>query len=176
MSEVTGETGVAAFAFTGNTGCEVGDDVGEAMERVRGMRVSVCITANLSPLHWIQSETLRTAVPLITSLGIAIESTVIDRHTTTKRDAPSATARVLGDLLPQSHQVVSERYGAPVSDHRVILTCMSEMYELSHTVRDLRLVATGALILTDQLARLENGLFTAAWLYRLYSTTRAGGI
>ncbi|MFD4182806.1 dihydrodipicolinate reductase C-terminal domain-containing protein [Rhodococcus sp. NPDC058514] len=134
--------------------------------------VPVVVAANLSPLHWIQEQNVRTAVALIGSIGIDVESTVIERHPTTKRDAPSATAVVLADGLPASTTTISERYGARVSDHRVVLTCLSETYELSHSVRDLRLAAVGAIALGGRLATAEPGMYTTAELFGSLDSVR----
>ncbi|BDU06798.1 hypothetical protein FMUBM48_30610 [Nocardia cyriacigeorgica] len=130
-----------------------------------GRRVPVGVVANLSPLHWVQSRAAALSGELLAKLAIETQATVVDRHPPTKRDAPSATARVLAGVMPEPVTVVSERSGRPVSDHRVVLTAAGETYELSHSVRDLRLAASAAVRLGAELATAAPGLYSADDLY-----------
>lgn len=128
-------------------------------------QVPVLIAANLSPLHWLQARAAELAARLAPILIPDAEFTVVDRHPTTKRDAPSATAKNLAALLPEQSTVLAQRYGAAVSDHHVILTAGSESWELSHRVRDLRGPATAALTLAAWLEQAGPGRYTAAEVF-----------
>lgn len=133
--------------------------------RALSRRVPVAVAANLSPLHWVHSRATALSCDLLAAAGIATRATVVDRHPPTKRDAPSATARVLAESIPEPVTVVSERAGGPVSDHRVVLTATGETYELSHSVRDLRLAASGALCLGAEIRAAAPGIYSADDLY-----------
>jgi 4-hydroxy-tetrahydrodipicolinate reductase len=66
--------------------------------------------------------------------------TVLDRHPTTKKDAPSATAIRLADVLRSAAQAVavrSDRYGDPVADHSIVLEFGSETLRVEHSVSSL---------------------------------------
>lgn len=138
---------------------------GDRELRALAERVPVLVAANLSPLHWAQARAAELAAALTAALLPDAEYTVIDRHPRTKRDAPSATARTLAALLPAGTAVLSERFGAPVSDHRVLITAGSETWELTHAVRDLRGPAAGALRLAAWLEHARPGLYRAADVY-----------
>ncbi|MGV9664573.1 dihydrodipicolinate reductase C-terminal domain-containing protein [Nocardia niigatensis] len=128
-------------------------------------RIPVAMAANLSPLHWIQARAAATAAHLAAAIGYDVETTVIDRHPATKQDAPSATARLLLEQAGGAGMVISERYGLPVSDHRLLFTGQSETLELTHSVRDLHPAAEGALRLAARLTTLSPGWYTADQLY-----------
>ncbi|HLS75817.1 MAG TPA: dihydrodipicolinate reductase C-terminal domain-containing protein [Nocardia sp.] len=133
----------------------------EAVLAALSERVPVLVAANLSPLHWLQARAAELLARLAPALVPDAEITVLDRHPTTKLDAPSATARKLAALLPEHTAVHSARYGAAVSDHHVLLTVGGESLELSHRVRDLRGPATAALALAAWLERARPGRYAA---------------
>jgi 4-hydroxy-tetrahydrodipicolinate reductase len=90
------------------------------------------------------NEALRTKVP-------AWECTIVERHTTSKRDRPSATARELASFWYRtSGRAVADlaaiRGGLPLSDHEVILTSEEELLTIKHSVTDRRAAARGALL------------------------------
>ncbi|MBF6352952.1 hypothetical protein IU449_00045 [Nocardia higoensis] len=128
-------------------------------------QVPVLIAANLSPLHWLQARAAELAARLAVALVPDAEFTVIDRHPTTKLDAPSATAKNLAALLPEQTTVLAQRYGHAVSDHHVVLTAGAESWESIHRVRDLRGPATAALTLAAWLEQARPGLYTAAEVF-----------
>ncbi|MFI9413042.1 dihydrodipicolinate reductase C-terminal domain-containing protein [Nocardia gamkensis] len=129
---------------------------------VLAQRVPVMIAANLSPLHWVQARAAELAARLAVALVPDAEFTVLDRHPTTKLDAPSATAKNLAAVLPDGAAVLAQRYGMPVSDHRVVISSAGESWELSHRVRDLCGPAVAALSLAGWLERSTPGRYTAA--------------
>lgn len=124
--------------------------------------VPVMIAANLSPLHWLQARAVELAARLAVALVPDAEFTVLDRHPTTKLDAPSATAANLAALLPDGAAVLAQRYGMPVSDHHVVIASAGESWELSHRVRDLDGPAAAALGLAAWLEQAGPGRYTAA--------------
>ncbi|MBF6387603.1 hypothetical protein IU444_26080 [Nocardia farcinica] len=125
-------------------------------------RIPVLVAANLSPLHWVQARAAELAARLVDAVVPDAEFAVLDRHPATKADAPSATAQSLATLLPQDAAVLAHRYGAPVSDHHVVITAGGESWELSHRVRDLRGPAAAALTLAAWLEEAGPGRYTAA--------------
>ncbi|MBF5000864.1 hypothetical protein IRT45_27370 [Nocardia sp. BSTN01] len=139
-------------------------------ERLRLLRelsaeIPVALATNLSPLHWIQMRTAALAAQLAGAISDDMETTILDRHPTTKRDAPSGTARLLRETMGGHADITSVRYGPMVSDHHVVFTAGPETLELNHSVRDIRAAALGALRLAGELVRLPAGWFTAAQLY-----------
>ncbi|MFD6105986.1 dihydrodipicolinate reductase C-terminal domain-containing protein [Nocardia salmonicida] len=153
----------------------VSDPSAEQVERLRSLsdRVPVARASNLSPLHWIQARALQLSGRLAATLLPVVQVTVIERHPPTKKDAPSATARVLAAIPEQQTAIVSERFGPPVSDHRVLFTQGSETLEFAHSVRDLSLPAVGALVLATELAKSASGWFSTDELYERISTVAA---
>ncbi|WP_280261318.1 dihydrodipicolinate reductase C-terminal domain-containing protein [Nocardia abscessus] len=127
--------------------------------------IPVMIATNLSPLHWLQARATELAAGLAAALVPDAEYTVLDRHPTTKLDAPSATAKNLAALLPDGAPILAQRYGAPVSDHQVVITAVGESWELSHRVRDLRGPAAAALSLAAWLEQAAAGRYTAAEVF-----------
>ena len=107
----------------------------------------------------------REAAQRFAALGLPVEVTVHARHPATKRDAPSATARELGARAGGSPDLLSTRSGGPVSDHSVRFSTAAASYELTHSVRDLRLSAEGALLLAGRLLGRPAGLYTTDDLY-----------
>ncbi|MEU8899878.1 dihydrodipicolinate reductase C-terminal domain-containing protein [Nocardia sp. NPDC048505] len=145
----------------------VSDPAPADLERLHalGAGAPVALIPNLSPLQWIQTRSAQLAGRLAAALDLTAEITVIDRHTAAKRDAPSATARRLAGVLPESAQVVSERFGVRVCDHRVLFATGGESLELTHAVRDLESAARAALRLAARLAGSAPGFYTADQLY-----------
>ena len=127
--------------------------------------VPVVLAANLSPIHWVHARATREAAQRFAALGLPVEVTVHDRHPATKRDAPSATARELGARAGGSPDLLSTRSGGPVSDHSVRFSTAAASYELTHSVRDLRLSAEGALLPAGRLLGRPAGLYTTDDLY-----------
>ncbi|MEU4318372.1 dihydrodipicolinate reductase C-terminal domain-containing protein [Nocardia fluminea] len=127
--------------------------------------VAVTVAANLSALHWVHARTVELAARLGLAIGCDLETVVLDRHPQSKRDAPSATARVLHERAGGSGRIISERYGAPVNDHHVVFGAPHESLDIHHSVRDLRAAAAGALRLAAQATTLSAGRYTADELY-----------
>ncbi|MGW0248459.1 dihydrodipicolinate reductase C-terminal domain-containing protein [Nocardia goodfellowii] len=133
--------------------------------RALGAEVPVAWIANLSPLQWIQTQAVQLSGRFAAALDMDAEITVIDRHTAAKQDAPSATARRLAAVLGPSAQVISERFGVRVCDHRVLFAVGGETFEITHSVRDLQSAAKNALRMAAQLATAGPGYHTADELY-----------
>lgn len=80
----------------------------------------------------------------------AISTTIIDRHPVTKKDRPSATALMLGDIWSQAkgalvNDIASVRGGAAVSDHTVLVSFNGETLEVKHSVQERSAAASGAI-------------------------------
>ncbi|MDR7168014.1 4-hydroxy-tetrahydrodipicolinate reductase [Nocardia kruczakiae] len=148
-------------------------------ERLRLLRdlsaeIPVALATNLSPLHWIQVRTAALAAQLAGAITDDAETMIVDRHPATKRDAPSATARLLRETMGGHADITSVRYGPMVSDHHIVFTAGPETLELNHSVRDIRAAALGALRLAGELVGLPAGWFTAAQLYDRIAERSAG--
>jgi 4-hydroxy-tetrahydrodipicolinate reductase len=108
-----------------------------------GLRV--LLAENFSFGHHVQQ---RLAEVLAASCADAAEFLVVDRHPTTKRDAPSATAGRLAQLVRSrggAAEIASLRCGPPVSAHAVVATLPGETIEISHAVSSRDVLADGAL-------------------------------
>ncbi|MFF2554232.1 dihydrodipicolinate reductase C-terminal domain-containing protein [Nocardia sp. NPDC058058] len=145
----------------------VSDPGPEDLLRLRELstEVPVGLIANLSPLQWIQTRAVELSGHLAHALELDAEITVVDRHTAAKVDAPSATARLLSEALEKRAEVISERFGVRVCDHRVLFASGGETYEITHSVRDLAVAAAAAVRLGEQLARAGAGWYTTDALY-----------
>ena len=78
------------------------------------------------------------------------DSHIIEAHHRAKVDAPSGTARglstVVGKAFGAAVPITSVRTGHMPGDHDVIFNAPFEQIRLSHTVRDRRVFAEGALV------------------------------
>jgi 4-hydroxy-tetrahydrodipicolinate reductase len=124
-----------------------------------GRDVAVLRADNLSLGHYLQKC-------LITSLATMVASAspddtgwhVLDRHPSTKRDRPSATAQALAQAVRSEGAtdvgVDSVRGGLPVCDHTVETVIGQETVAVFHSVRDWSTYATSA-------------VHAAQWLYQV---------
>lgn len=118
--------------------------------------IPVVLATNLSRGHVLQ---LAIARLLAIKPGGASRVTVLDRHPVSKKDAPSATARVLADAVGTGC-ITAVREGKPVADHQIILEWPGEVLEITHRVTSLDAPVQGALAAIEAAARLERpGLY-----------------
>lgn len=75
---------------------------------------------------------------------------IIDEHHAQKKDAPSGTAKTLGEAVTRGSggkktpQITSIRAGSIVGEHEVIFAGQGETIRLHHSVTDRRIFARGA--------------------------------
>ena len=129
-------------------------------------RLPVVLATNLSPGHWLQTRLTRQLAALVKQCDLAAAAAVYERHPTTKRDRPSASARQLAETW-QEHapaavsEVVSLRHGPAVSDHRVQLDLLGESLCIAHEVNNLSAAAQGGLLVAARAHELPAGLVTS---------------
>jgi 4-hydroxy-tetrahydrodipicolinate reductase len=100
------------------------------------------------------------------ALGKDYEAEIIEAHHDQKKDAPSGTAKRLGEVvskvkgkMPPIHSV---RLGDIVGDHTVIFAGKGERIELTHRAHSRDAFAKGALDAAKFLAGKKPGLYTMA--------------
>ena len=132
--------------------------------REAAARIPVVIAGNLTEGHRIQKALAR----LVVTMAGTAERHVVDRHCTTKKDAPSATALALHDALGEATVEVL-RHGAPVADHHIILTWPDEVLEIVHRVTSLEPAVQGALTVIRRTAALDKaGLYSLDDIFSLH--------
>jgi len=106
------------------------------------------------------------AEELAKALGEDYEAEIIEAHHNQKKDAPSGTAKRLGEVvsrvkgkMPPMHSV---RLGDIVGDHTVIFAGKGERIELTHRAHSRDAFAKGALDAVKFLVGKQPGLYTMA--------------
>lgn len=98
-------------------------------------------------------------------LGPDFDIGILDVHHRHKRDAPSGTARALGDALKavgRSAEIVAQRLGAVIGDHTVTFAGPGERLLLTHHAEDRALFARGALAAAEFLQTQAPGTYEMA--------------
>ncbi|MFB7949848.1 dihydrodipicolinate reductase C-terminal domain-containing protein [Kitasatospora phosalacinea] len=126
--------------------------------------------ANLSLGHWLQRQAIAALARAFPAGADRPEAVVHERHTTAKKDSPSASALGLAELWTDltgepPAATASLRGGLPVSEHTLILTFDHQTLTLSHDVRSLAAAGTGAVLGAQWLARAQAGLWTMDEVY-----------
>lgn len=108
----------------------------------------------------------RIAEEVARSLGEGYEAEIVEVHHNQKKDAPSGTAKRLGEAvsrvkgkMPPIHSV---RLGDMVGDHTVIFAGKGERIELTHRAHSRDAFAKGSIDAAKFLARKKPGLYTMA--------------
>ena len=153
-----------------------------AREALRGMArdIPLLIAANTSVGLTVVAKLARMATA---ALGPEFDVEILEAHHRDKRDAPSGTARVLGDAVaeargrPLSDLAVYDRHGldAPrqegsigfsvvrggdiIGEHTVVFAAAGERVEISHRVSDRQIFARGALKAAAWLIGRPAGLY-----------------
>lgn len=131
--------------------------------------VSTVVRApNLSMGYWVLTGVLRSALRTATRLEPDIF--VHDRHPTTKKDAPSATALALAAIIEaetgeEPLDISSERRGEPVNDHLVKIQLEGEQLLLRHRVAGIHAMARGAVMVAGWIAKSPPGLVEITDVY-----------
>lgn len=132
--------------------------------------VPVMRAENFSFGNFIQKELLKKTAQLLLKASVKYETGVIDRHTTSKLDSPSATAHALAETWQQAtgkqvNTISSVRAGLPVSDHTVNLIFEGEELCLFHSVRERTAAANGALLAAHWILNKPAALWTMTDVY-----------
>ena len=136
------------------TGLDAGT---EATIEALSQRVAVLRASNLSFGNAMVERMLRSIPPGARSL---LGADIVEHHHAGKKDAPSGTALALGKILGEPVTIHSIRAGTVPGTHRVILSAMGEMIEVTHTVIDRAVFARGALRAVQFLEGRPPGRYT----------------
>jgi 4-hydroxy-tetrahydrodipicolinate reductase len=97
-------------------------------------------------------------------LGSEFRAEIVETHHTKKLDAPSGTAKTLGEILKQSGRsdvpIQSIREGDVVGEHTVALVGPSERLELTHRAGSREIFARGALRAAKWIVGKPAGLYS----------------
>ncbi|MET0133325.1 MAG: dihydrodipicolinate reductase C-terminal domain-containing protein [Kibdelosporangium sp.] len=141
------------------------DSAGDATLRELAEIVPVVRAVNLSLGHWVQAHLLQRAAQLVRAMPEKPGAAVLERHTTAKRDRPSATAKALAAMWGDVTEIASYRSGLPVSEHRVDLTFTGESLSLHHDVRDLGAAVHGVFVAVEWARSATTGFVTIRELF-----------
>lgn len=126
--------------------------------------------ANLSLGHWLQRQAIAALAQAFPAGAERPEAVVHERHTTAKKDSPSASALALAELWTdrtgdRPAGIASLRGGLPVSEHTLTLTFDHQTLTIGHDVRSLAAAGAGALLGVRWLAQAETGLWSMDDVY-----------
>jgi 4-hydroxy-tetrahydrodipicolinate reductase len=97
-------------------------------------------------------------------LGEDFAAEISETHHTKKKDAPSGTAKTLGEILTQTGKsnvpIQSIREGEVVGDHTVLFTGPNEKLELTHRADSREIFARGALRAAEWVVGKQPGLYS----------------
>jgi 4-hydroxy-tetrahydrodipicolinate reductase len=97
-------------------------------------------------------------------LGAEFKPEIVETHHTKKKDAPSGTAKTLGEILKQQLKIEipieSIREGDVVGEHTVTLVGPSERLELTHSAGSREIFASGALRAAQWVVGKSPGLYS----------------
>ena len=97
-------------------------------------------------------------------LGADFNPEIVETHHTKKKDAPSGTAKTLGEILKTMRDseipIQSIREGDVVGEHRVIFSGSGESLELTHRAANRGIFAAGALRAAKWIINKPPGLYS----------------
>ena len=97
-------------------------------------------------------------------LGAEFKAEIVETHHTKKKDAPSGTAKTLGEILKRELKVEipieSIREGDVVGEHTVTLVGPRERLELTHSAGSREIFASGALRAAQWVVGKSPGLYS----------------
>lgn len=97
-------------------------------------------------------------------LGEEFAAEITETHHTKKKDAPSGTAKTLGEVLRQAGRsnvpIQSIREGDVVGDHTVVFIGPNERLELTHRAGSREIFASGALRAAEWVVGKPAGLYS----------------
>ena len=123
--------------------------------------VAIVLASNFSVgvnvLFWLTRKTAEL-------LGSDFEPEIIETHHKMKKDAPSGTAKTLGEILKTQRNseipIQSVREGDVVGEHTVIFSGPGERLELTHRAGDRGIFAAGALRAAKWIINKPPGLYS----------------
>ena len=97
-------------------------------------------------------------------LGSEFKPEIVETHHTQKKDAPSGTAKALGEILKEAGKsdvpIRSIREGDVVGEHTVTFVGPSERLELTHRAESREIFARGALRAAEWIVGKPAGLYS----------------
>jgi 4-hydroxy-tetrahydrodipicolinate reductase len=99
-------------------------------------------------------------------LGRDFDAEIVETHHTMKKDAPSGTAKTLGEVLKAAQKIENEipiqsiREGDVVGEHTVIFSGPGERLELTHRAASREIFARGTLRAAEWIINQPPGLYT----------------
>jgi len=97
-------------------------------------------------------------------LGQDFAAEITETHHTKKKDAPSGTAKTLGEILTEAGKsnlpIQSIREGEVVGDHTVVFVGPNERLELTHRAGSREIFARGALLAAEWVVGKPAGLYS----------------
>jgi 4-hydroxy-tetrahydrodipicolinate reductase len=126
-----------------------------------GRSVAIVLASNFSVgvnvLFWLTRKTAEL-------LGSDFDPEIIETHHKMKKDAPSGTAKSLGEILKTLRNseisIQSIREGEVVGEHTVIFAGPGERLELTHHAADRAIFAAGALRAAKWIINKAAGLYS----------------
>jgi 4-hydroxy-tetrahydrodipicolinate reductase len=126
-----------------------------------GRSVAIVLASNFSVgvnvLFWLTRKTAEL-------LGSDFDPEIIETHHKMKKDAPSGTAKSLGEILKTLRNseisIQSIREGEVVGEHTVIFAGPGERLELTHRAADRAIFAAGALRAAKWIINKAAGLYS----------------
>ncbi len=143
------------FAATGTNEKE------EELLKEAAEKIPVMIAPNLSPAVCLLNALAKRAAEALPEKDVAI----IEAHGKKKRDSPSGTARMLKETIEEVRKsgvpVESLRMGNLAGEHSVIFADENEVLTLSHSARNKKVFALGALRAARWLIDQPAGIYSA---------------
>lgn len=141
----------------GTTGFSAGevDSIKEASKKIP-IVFSPNMSVGINVLFEISAELARL-------LGTDYEIEIVEAHHNQKKDAPSGTAKKLGEVIMQATKKMppmhSIRAGDIVGDHTIVFAGRSERIELTHRAHSRDTFSKGALLAARFLIGKKHGLY-----------------
>lgn len=124
------------------------DAAGHAALKEAAQRVPVLYATNTSLSLVVMKQLVKMAAQLLQNQDYDVS--ILDKHHRTKKDAPSGTAKTLGEFVVAGNggkrepQYAALRAGFIVGEHEVQFTGQGEIINLCHSVTDRGVFARGA--------------------------------
>lgn len=144
----------------GTTGWQ--DELGTVAAEVKAGGGALLWSANFSMGVGIMIQLASQAGALLANVD-AFDAHIVETHHAAKKDAPSGTAKVIAESFSRSLgrnvPITSVRTGSVPGTHEIVIDGEFEQITLTHTTRDRRVFAEGALRAARWLAG-RTGVFT----------------
>ena len=140
------------------------DDAGKAAHNEAAKKVPVLYTTNTSLSLVVMKQLVKMAAHMLRDQDYDVS--ILDKHHRAKKDAPSGTAKTLGEYVVAGNDgkhppaFAAIRAGFIVGEHEVQYSGQGEIITLSHSVTDRGVFARGAVQAAIWLHGKAPGLYT----------------